>query len=183
MMLAAAPSTPRVDTVTTPYAVICVVGLIACAIDLRWRRIPNVLTLTTALAGLLYHYSISGWDGLGSASLGCVVGLAIFFPFFALGGLGAGDVKLLAAFGAWLGPQQIVMAAMATTILGAIAALILLLVRRRLREHLSNLHALLAFWMVSGPRPHPGMTLGTASSIRLAYALPITAGALATLWL
>jgi prepilin peptidase CpaA len=171
-----------VDTVTTPFAVISVVGLIACAIDLRWRRIPNVLTLPTALAGLLYHYSISGSDGLTSALLGALVGLAIFFPLFALGGLGAGDVKLLAAFGAWLGPQQIVIAALATTILGAIAALILVLARRRFVATLANLHGLLAFWRVAGPRPHPGMTLASAGSLRLAYALPITAGALATLW-
>ena len=168
---------------TTPYAVISVVGLVACAIDLRWRRIPNVLTLPTALAGLLYHYTISGSDGLTSAFLGALVGLAIFFPLFALGGLGAGDVKLLAAFGAWLGPQQTLVAAVATAILGAIAAIVLMLMRRRAVDTLKNVYGLLCFWMVAGPRPHPGMTLGSAGSLRLAYALPITAGALATLWL
>jgi prepilin peptidase CpaA len=175
--------TSRVDTVTTPYVVITIVGLIACVIDVRWRRIPNVLTLTTALSGLLYHYSISGSDGLGTAALGSLVGLALFFPLFALGGLGAGDVKLLAAFGAWLGPQQTLMAAAATTILGAIAALIVVLARRRLSNTLANLYGLLAFWMVRGLRPQPGMTLATADSLRLAYALPITMGALATIWL
>lgn len=171
------------DTVTTPYAVISVVGLIACAIDLRWRRIPNVLTLPTALAGVLYHYSINGSDGLISALLGALVGLSLFFPLFALGGLGAGDVKLLAAFGAWLGPQQTLVAAVATAILGAIAAIVLMLLRRRALHTLTNLYGLLSFWMVEGPRPYPGMTLANAGSLRLAYALPITAGALATLWL
>jgi prepilin peptidase CpaA len=168
---------------TVPYVVISIVGLIACAVDLRWRRIPNVLTFSTALAGLFYHYTAGGSDGLISAGLGCLAGLAIFFPLFALGGLGAGDVKLLAAFGAWLGPEQTLVAAMAAAIVGAVGALVVVLVRRRLSPTLKNLQGLVTFWAVAGPRPHPGMTLATADSIRLAYALPITAGALATLWL
>ena len=166
-----------------PYIVIAIVGLIACAIDLRTRRIPNVLTFSAAATGLLFHTVIAGWDGLAMASAGWVVGLFLFLPLFLLRGLGAGDVKLLAAFGAWLGPQTTVIAALAAAILGGIAALILVLVRGRMLETTLNLQNLVTFWMSAGLRPHPALVLGCTDTVRLAYALPITAGALATLWL
>ena len=82
------------------------VGLsaIACGWDLRTRRIPQVLTLGGAIAGFAFHAATGGWQGgLGSLA-GWFIGIAIFLAPFALGGLGAGDVKLLGALGAWLGP-------------------------------------------------------------------------------
>jgi prepilin peptidase CpaA len=167
---------------TQPYLVILVIGLVACVFDLRTRRIPNVLTFSTAGAGLIYHFMIGGWSGAGGAAAGLLLGLLIFFPLFALRGLGAGDLKLLAAFGAWLGPQRTLMAALAAAIFGAAAALILVFFQRRISATASNLHDLVTFWKVAGPRPHPELTLETSPNIRLAYAVPITAGALATLW-
>ncbi len=100
-----------------------------------------------------------------------------------LGGLGAGDVKLLAAFGAWLGPETTLVAAAAAAITGGIAAGLLVLMRRRVLETTLNLQNLVTFWMTSGLRPHPALALNRADTVRLAYALPITAGALATFWL
>ena len=91
-----------------------IVGLtiasLACVTDLRTRRIPNVLTFGAALAGLLYQFVSGGIDGLGHAALGWLVGAVIFILPFALGGLGGGDVKLLAALGAWLGPADVALA-------------------------------------------------------------------------
>ena len=76
---------------------------IACGWDLRTRRIPQVLTLGGAVAGLAFHLFTGGWQGGFFSFAGWFVGIAIFFAPFALGGLGAGDVKLLGALGAWLG--------------------------------------------------------------------------------
>jgi prepilin peptidase CpaA len=73
--------------------------------DVRSRRIPNYLTLVTALSGLGYQFGASGWLGLGLGFLGLGVGLALMIPFYLMGGMGAGDVKALAALGAWLGPK------------------------------------------------------------------------------
>ena len=72
--------------------------------DLRERRIPNVVTLPMIVIGMFYMGIIHGWSGLGSAFLGM---LLLSFPYvvvFALGGMGGGDVKLMAAIGVWLGP-------------------------------------------------------------------------------
>src|SRR5438132_1059179 len=89
-----------------PYllnAGVLLVGFVACGFDLRTRRIPNALTFGAALLGLVFHAVIGGVSGFGSSLGGLATGLAIFFPIFALGGLGGGDVKLLACIGAWVG--------------------------------------------------------------------------------
>ena len=72
--------------------------------DVRRRRIPNYLTLGTALAGLGFQFGTQGWHGLGQGLLGLGLGFALLIGFYLKGGMGAGDVKALAALGAWLGP-------------------------------------------------------------------------------
>lgn len=72
--------------------------------DVRTRRIPNYLTLGTALAGLGFQFGLHGWHGLGQGVLGLALGFALLIVFYLKGGMGAGDVKALAALGAWLGP-------------------------------------------------------------------------------
>ncbi len=72
--------------------------------DLQTRKIPNYLTISAALAGLAYNLGAAGWSGLGTGLLGMLLGFAFLFLPYLLGGMGAGDVKALAALGAWLGP-------------------------------------------------------------------------------
>lgn len=74
--------------------------LIAMATDSRWRRIPNWLTFSAISMGLLLGALDSGWTGLGQSALGLMLALVITVPLFAMGALKAGDVKLVAAFGA-----------------------------------------------------------------------------------
>jgi prepilin peptidase CpaA len=71
--------------------------------DLRTRRIPNYLTFGGAAAGMGYHLGYHGWSGLAGSLAGLVLGLSLLLLPYAKGGLGAGDVKALAAMGAWLG--------------------------------------------------------------------------------
>ena len=73
--------------------------------DLRTRRIPNYLTLGTAVAGLAYNFLAQGLPGLTDGILGMLLGCAFLILPYLWGGMGAGDVKALAALGAWLGPQ------------------------------------------------------------------------------
>jgi prepilin peptidase CpaA len=75
--------------------------------DVKTRRIPNYLTLGTALAGLGFQAGLHGWSGLASGLLGMGLGFAFLIAFYVMGGMGAGDVKALAALGAWLGPAKI----------------------------------------------------------------------------
>jgi prepilin peptidase CpaA len=109
--------------------------LLASAHDLSSRRIPNVLSLGGALLGLVVNLLRAG-DPRGSLpSLeGWIVGVLLLAIPFAMGGIGAGDVKLLAAVGAWLGPSF----ALTTALFGALACgagvLVLLVVRGQLIE-------------------------------------------------
>jgi prepilin peptidase CpaA len=73
--------------------------------DWRTRRIPNYLTLGGAVAGIVFQTAVLGWTGLVQALLGVFLGLGLLLLPYILGGMGAGDVKALAALGAWLGPK------------------------------------------------------------------------------
>jgi prepilin peptidase CpaA len=156
---------------------------LACISDLRTRRIPNVLTFSSAACALLFHLITGGWTAVAWSVCGYVLGAALFFPMFALRGMGAGDVKLLAAVGAWLGPGQIAIVALATSIAGGVLGLVVAVGYGYLRTALSNLWMLLAHWRVAGVRPLPPVTLQGAAGPRLAYAVPIAIGTVMTLWL
>ena len=156
---------------------------IACWCDLRTRRIPQIVTLGGAAAGVLFHLTSGGWAaGLGSVS-GWLVGIAVFFLPFALGGLGAGDVKLLGALGAWLGMSQVLWLALYTGAAGGVMALAVALAHGYLREALFNVATLIGHWRLNGPRPLDELTLARSRGPRLAYAVPILAGTVATIWL
>lgn len=159
------------------------IALVACVCDLRTRRIPQVLTFGGALAGLLFHLATGGWMAGATSLAGWAVGLLIFFAPFALGGLGAGDVKLLAALGAWFGPTDAVWLALYTGVVGLVIAVLFSLATGYLRTAIRNVFALLIFWRVNGVRPLPELTLAEGAGPRLAYALPILAGTMVTVWL
>jgi prepilin peptidase CpaA len=123
-----------------------------------------------------------GPSGLVTSILGWVTGAALFFPFFALGGMGAGDVKLLACFGAWLGPQAALYAGLYAAVAGGVMGVIVGLATGYLREAAANTWLLLAHWRVAGIRPLQEVTLEGSRGPRLPYALPIAAGALVVIW-
>jgi prepilin peptidase CpaA len=164
-------------------SVAIVLVVIAAGWDLATRRIPNVLTVGAALAAFFVHGYIAGWSGAGASLAGWAVGLVLFFPFFALGGMGAGDVKLLAAVGAWLGPAATVWVALYSSIAGAVMALVVAGFSGYLKQAYTNLFGLLMHWRVVGIRPAPELMLSTQQGPRLAYAVPVLAGLMVTLWL
>ena len=156
---------------------------LACVTDLRDRRIPNVLTGSAAIAAVLFHLVTGGWVAAGWSIVGLVVGALLFMPMFVLRGMGAGDVKLLAAVGAWVGPGPVVTAAIATSIAGGVLALLVALAYGYLRRALANIYLLLAHWRVMGVQPLPEVTLEQSRGPRLAYAIPIAIGTVVTLCL
>jgi prepilin peptidase CpaA len=103
------------------WAVAALLGLIAAEEDLRRRSVPNWLTAAGAAGGLVCAAG-SGWHGLEMAAAGVVAGFLILLPFHWLRAMGGGDVKLLAAFGALLGPSGILLAAVFAAVFGGITA-------------------------------------------------------------
>jgi prepilin peptidase CpaA len=171
------------ELLTVKSGVVIAIGLAACVTDLRSRRIPNVLTFGAAAAALVYGAVTGGFSGFGSAALGWLIGTAAFIVPFALGGLGGGDVKLLGALGAWLGPIGAIWVALYTGIAGGVMAVAVALATGYFRRAWSNVQLLLMHWRVFGLRPLAEVSLDRSEGPRLAYALPIFAGLMATLWL
>jgi prepilin peptidase CpaA len=165
-----------------PVLSVVAVALTASAFDVRTRRIPNWLTFGATAGALAYGLFSSGLPGLGLSVAGWMTGAALFIPFFVLGGMGAGDVKLLAALAAWLGPSESVWLAVFAGIAGGVLGVGLALARGYIRTAASNLFLMLMHWRTNGLSPVPGMTLKDSAAPRLAYAIPITIGALCTLW-
>jgi len=156
--------------------------LTACVLDLRYRRIPNILTAVAALGGVIFAAALGGLSGAGLSLAGCILGGALFFPLFALGGLGAGDVKLVAAIGAWLGPLDVMWVCLFAAMAGGVLAVVVALMRGYARNLLNNMRFIGTYWRTQGVGPVPGLTLSETRGPRLAYALPITVGVIVALW-
>ena len=159
------------------------VAVVAALWDLRTRRIPNVLTFGSALLAIVVHAYTGGVSAAGWSLVGWFVGVVFFLPIFALRGMGAGDVKLLAALGAWLGPGPIVWVALFSLVAGGVIGLLVALGYGYLTQALTNIWWMFSYWKAEGPKPVPQVTLATQKGPRLAYAVPVFAGLMVTLWL
>ena len=158
------------------------VAAIASVLDLRTRRIPNALTFGAAAAAVIARFALGGSSGAIDAVLGWFTGLALLLIPYVLGGMGAGDVKLVAALSAWLGPAEAVWFAMYTYMAAGVMALIVAIAHRYLGQALRNIWLLLTHWSVAGIRPMRELTLEGSKGPRLAYAAPVLVGTLITLW-
>ncbi len=146
---------------------------IAAVVDLRLRRVPNVLTMSLAAAGLLVATAGLGRVGLLASFAGALVGLLVMLPGYLFGGTGAGDVKLFAAVGTLLGPGLTVRAFVVTVIAGGALALLVAARRRRLRQTLDGTAGLVASsGRIAAAIKHP------AANNRFAYAPAIAIGTL-----
>jgi prepilin peptidase CpaA len=150
---------------------------IAAHSDLRHHRIPNKLSLLGLIAGLGLQTLADGPHGLVAGLCGAGVGLACFAPFYLLRGMGAGDVKLLAAVGAILGPRGALIAALLSLLAGGLGAIIFVFwravrasVSAFVREGLAA--AAVSAWIAAE----------LARRSRLPFALPIAVGGIAACW-
>jgi prepilin peptidase CpaA len=116
----------------------------AAVIDLRTGRIPNPLTASVAVAGFgLAAFGLTG-QSMAGALVGAALGFALMLPGHLVGGTGAGDVKLLAALGTWLGPAGVLMAFLYSAIAGGVLAVAHAVNRGRLGTTLSRTARLVA---------------------------------------
>lgn len=173
-----AESTPLVALAAT-------LAMLAIAVwtDLRQRRIPNRLVL--AGLGVALALSVApGGIGLRNALLGMCMGLALLLPLHLLRVMGAGDVKLMAAVGAFVGPQPVLMVVLLTLLAGGVLALGMALRLHQMRQVLRNVRTglfLSAADIAGRSLPRPESL--PAIQARIPYALAIAAGAVAQAWL
>lgn len=158
--------------------------LYASWIDYAERRVPNWLNAALAACGLAAQTAFFGWNGLGWGALGLLVGFAVLIVPWAMHGMGAGDVKLMAAIGAWLGPWLTVISFASGALIGGVAAIIMICSTHRVAHAMVNMHTIMlkmrsvqtAFGEYGGAR-----TFGHTSQL-LPYGVPLTAGTLAVLF-
>jgi prepilin peptidase CpaA len=129
-----------------PILLASVFLFIACATDTFLSQIPNPLNLTMLLAGFFYHGSTMGASGLLTALLGMLLGFSLLIVPHLLGGMGAGDVKALAALGALLGPWGILHTFVFAGLAGGIMAILHYSFNHNLKQKIQQgLNALKAF--------------------------------------
>jgi prepilin peptidase CpaA len=162
-----------------PQELMFIAGSVLCAgigsvHDVRERRIPNRVTGPAVVAGLVLH-------AVGDSALAGALAGGIFLVFFLAGGMGAGDVKLMAAVGCIAGTAHLALVMISTAMAGAVFALAVSVARGRMRETLRNVGELLLHHGRRGLKPHEELNLGNARTLRLPFALPIAAGCLFTL--
>jgi prepilin peptidase CpaA len=159
---------------------VAAITLIAADTDFRSRRIPNALTLTAVLAALVAHALTGGVHGLGQAGLGMLVAGGILLPGWLMGWMGAGDVKLMAAVGAWLGWPVSLAATLVSLIAGGVFALAVAARHKSLGRSLKGALHMGAWAAVLPGRKGPPPA---ASDLRFPFAGAIMAGSMMSLWL
>jgi prepilin peptidase CpaA len=167
-----------------PFAVLGTIMSIALWHDIRSRRIPNMLILSGTGAALLLHVTMprgaglfnvpAGSVGLAFSAGGFALGLLLLMPFYAMRTMGAGDVKLMAMVGAFLGPAGVAGATLMTMLCGGVLAMIVAIWSGQLTQVVVNLQQMIHG--VSTRRDGIRVPQPVATSGKLAYAIAIACG-------
>ncbi len=153
--------------------------LLASWIDYSQKRVPNWLNVALILAGLLVQALYHGWGGVGVGTLGLLTGFGLLIVPWLMNGMGAGDVKLMAAMGVWLGPVLTVYAFAIGVVFGAVAAMVMILSTGRLRMACANMGVIMVKCTSKGTlfsEFGSAKSFGSTSQL-LPYGVPLTGGA------
>jgi prepilin peptidase CpaA len=164
-----------------PFWLVAVTLVVAAAIDGYKLKVPNWITFPMILSGWTVSAISYGWTGFGWSVVGTVVGLALLLPAYAIGGMGAGDVKLLGGVGAWVGGTITLYAFCVSALVGGVIALAMVLARRAWHEHY---HQFWTIWTeVLTIRDPERLSVIAAerknSMLLLPYGIPIAIGTIA----
>jgi prepilin peptidase CpaA len=161
---------------------VILIALLCCAAwhDIRYYRIPNVLVFSGVILGILINTllpQVSGGLGILTSFAGLAVGLAILLPLYLVRALGAGDVKLMAMVGAFIGPDNMLIATVYIVLAGGILAIIILLLRGKLTKLMDNFKIMLLMHLTSSSTVVSfSEKSGIESAAKLPYGVAIASG-------
>lgn len=169
---------------------LCLFLVAAVWTDIRQRRISNALVLAGSIVGIAcntvlpegngFASALPGALGFGEAAGGFMAGLGLMVPLFLLRAMGAGDAKLVAMVGAFLGPHAVVRVVLATFLVGGLMALAVTLRNGSLRRLFCNLQTmLLAGFFKLALKEMPTVDVAVVSAGKLPYAVAIAGGTMA----
>ena len=160
---------------TALFVLLLMILITASVTDILSHRIPNWLTYPAVLFGVGSHTLLQGLDGLFFSGSGVLLGFGLLIVFYLVGGMGAGDVKLMAAVGAFLGPKGVFAAFIFTALAGGIYAVALLIRGGRLGATLARLGTPFALYL--GSLTSAGsIDETTRAAPKLCYGVAITIG-------
>lgn len=153
-------------------------AFIACAgwIDCRTSHIPNWLTVSGLLTGIVVHGIFGAWHGVVNALEGAGLGLAILFPLVVLRALGAGDWKLMGAVGALVGPQMLWFVLAASVLVAGLMAFFLMVRAGRVRQTFHNIGLIIMGFFTFGFRAHPEISLDNPTLLKLPFGVAAAIG-------
>jgi prepilin peptidase CpaA len=154
--------------------------LLASWIDYSKRKVPNWLNASLIVLGLAVQGYFYGMKGISDGVLGMVLGFSVLIVPWLMHGMGAGDVKLMAAIGVWFGPWMTLVSFAVGAIIGGAAAAVMIISSGRLHHALGNLNII---WLKMQSRETLFAEFGSAKSFGdtsqlLPYGVPLTAGSL-----
>jgi prepilin peptidase CpaA len=167
------------ESMLLQYLLLVLLG-IAAVIDFRTYTIPNWLTGPAILVGLSLHTFTSQLSGLVFSLEGAAVGLGIFVILYVCGWMGAGDVKLFAAVGSFLGPAQTISAAIIIALVGGLLALVVLGFHQGWRRTGLWLWSYVQAMVLT--RSVQGLTPGQGAAPKVPYAVAIGLGTIGSYW-
>lgn len=155
-----------------------VLAIIAAIVDVRQHRIPNWLTYSGIVLGFVSRGALFGWKGLLGAVEGFLLAGGIMLVFYLVRAMGAGDVKLMAALGAMVGPRHVIVVLLATAICGGLLGIGYAVYRGRIGSTIKNVGSVLRFHAWAGLQAHPDLNLDNPAALRMPYGLAIALGML-----
>ena len=161
------------EPITKIWTLALTVGLTAGWIDYRTRRIPNWLTVTGALLGIVTQWFATGPHGVHMALEGMILALTCLLPLVLLRAMGAGDWKLMGALGAILGPVMMLLILAGAIILSGIMAMVIIIRAKRVKETCMNVLVLVQGFLSFGVRGFPEITLDNPDLMKLPFGVAV----------
>jgi prepilin peptidase CpaA len=161
--------------ITVAFVAICI------ATDVRTRRIPNLVCGLGMATGLALNTVHAGSAGLLASASGLLVAVALLLFPFAMGGLGGGDVKMMGAIGALLGPRTTLEGLLVGMAFGGAIMMVHLARQRRLRETVVNVGTMATASVLSGSLEPLRVSAAQPGAIALPYSVPLGLGTIAVL--